>query len=462
MKNTKNKKLIILLSAITGLFLLIVLYLLYFELFLSEDLNKNSLNARNSVDETKIKRGTIFDKYGDVLTESILVDGEYVRENKYNYLYSNIIGYNSTQFGKTGIELVYNSDLLNIKRNSDIFDKIESIYKDSTIGANIYLTIDDKLQSYVYDILGDEKGVAIVANPRTGEILSLVSKPSYNINKLSEDWDNIINSNDALLLNRATQGLYEPGSVFKIVSAISFLRSGIDLEYNDMGSAKIAGNTVNNYNNASYGQMDLEKALNVSSNTYFFEKSQDVSNEIFEKTIADFGINKEFDFPILINDSKFPFKNGLSNLEKAYAAFGQGKNYMKPLDLLLVGMGIANDGIVYTPKIVDKIDDNGNIKSIENKILSNSIEKELANTIKDYLTSTAESNNVYLKNGIRIAGKTGSAETVSNLNNLWYLSMAPAENPEYVVLILLEHTDGLASKKAVPKAVNILNYIYSN
>lgn len=460
MKNIKNKKLIFLLGTITILFLLIILYLVYFEIFKSDKLNKHVLNPRNSVDETKNKRGSIFDSNGVELASSVLKDEKYTRKYKYDYLYSNIIGYNSQKYGKSGLELFYNNELLNISRNLDIFDKVENIYKKDE-PSNLHLTIDDKIQSYAYDVLGKSKGVVLVANPKTGEILSMVSKPSFNINKIESNWENIIKSEDAILLNRATQGLYEPGSVFKVLTSIAILRSGIDQNYNDTGSATIAGNTVRNVNKNVYGKMDLEKALNVSANTYFFEKSQKISNDIFSSVVKDFGINKKFDFPLLRNNSKIPFKSGLSNIEKAYASFGQGKTYINPLDMLLIGMGIANDGVVMKPKIVNKIENGKYKKEIPNEILSNSIKSDDANTIKSYLESTAKSNGVRLKNGISIAGKTGSAETSGNKNHLWYLSMAPSDNPEYVVLVLLENSDGLASKLAVPKSVSILNYIFS-
>lgn len=460
MRNIKNKKIIFLLGTITTLFLLIILYLVYFEIFKSEKLNKHALNPRNSIDETKIKRGSIFDSNGVELASSELDDEKYTRKYKYNYLYSNLIGYSSKRYGKSGIESSYNNELLNITRNLNIFDKVENIYKKEDI-TNVHLTIDDKIQSYAYDVLGDRKGVVLVANPKTGEILSMISKPSFNVNEIETDWENIVNSEDAILLNRATQGLYEPGSVFKVITSLAILRSGIDQDYTDTGSATIGGNTVKNIFNNVYGKMDLEKALNVSANTYFFEKSQQISNDIFSDVIKDFGINKNFDFPLLKKESKIPFKKGLSNIEKAYASFGQGKTYMTPLDMLLVGMGIANDGVVMKPKIINKLESGNSLKKIPNEILSNKIKSDNANKIKSYLESTAKSSGISLKNGISIAGKTGSAETVGSKNHLWYLSMAPADNPQYVVLVLFENTDGLASKLVVPKAVNILNYIFS-
>ncbi|EHR34417.1 peptidoglycan D,D-transpeptidase FtsI family protein [Helcococcus kunzii] len=459
---SKNKKLVFLLASIVALFLIQALYLVFFQLTKADELNNHKLNARNQVDETLIARGTIFDRNGKELAYSKLVDGAYQRENLYNYLYSTIIGYNSIQYGKSGLELTYNADLLNLKHNADIFTRLDNLFDNSEKGNDLYLTIDDKLQSYTYDLLGDKKGAVIVANPKTGAILSMVSKPSLSIKGLEDNWDEIVNSEDGLMLNRATQGLYEPGSIFKAFTSIAFLRSGMDLNYNDTGEATIADYTVHNFDNQKYGEMDLEKALQVSSNTYFFEKSQDVTNEMFSDTLKDFGIGVDDSFPINRNKSIFPYKKGLSNLEKGNTAFGQGEMYVTPIDMLQIAMGIANDGVVYKPYIVNKINRSNGEEVTNPKILSDKIEKKYAETVRKYLLSTAKYNGYTLNSGQTMAGKTGTAETTNNLNNAWYLGMSPADDPKYVVIVVVERTEQLAGRVAAPIAIKTLDYIYQN
>lgn len=459
MKVSKNRKLILLLGIITLLFLLVVFYLVYFQLFKANYLNNDIRNARNYSDESNVKRGNIYDKNGTLLTYSEKVNDTYKRFNEYNHIYSNIIGYSHNRLGKSNIEAYYNRDLLNITNNADIFTRLDSIVDDSA-KSDLYLTIDNDIQRGLWEIFGNNKGSLIVAKPKTGEIVSLITKPTFNVNRLEENWSEIISSEDGVLLNRATQGMYEPGSIFKVLTSVAFLRSGIDLNYNDTGTAQVADYSVENFGGASYGEMDLEKALSVSSNTYFFEKSTQVSNKIFTDTIYDFGIGRNYDLPLTRNTSKFPFRNGLSDLEKANAAYGQGETYVTPMDMLLVAMGIANDGVVYQPKIVEKVDRNGITQTINSKVLSNDIESEFAKTIREYLKSTAEYNDYQLRNGISLAGKTGTAESSEN-NNLWYLGMAPAENPEYVIIVTIENSTSTAGRVAAPIAVEALNYIFS-
>lgn len=459
MKNdSKNKRLIVLMSVVTGLFLIIVFYLVYFEIFKAEKLNEDIRNARNFFDDSKIDRGSIFDKNGKLLAESKEIDGEFLRKYSYDYIYSNIIGYSNSKLGKSNIEASYNQELLNITDNSDIFTKLDNLVNDSET-SDIYLTIEDEIENYAWHALGERFGSVFITKPKTGEIVAMVSKPSFDVNNILNVWENVIKSQDGNLLNRITQGQYEPGSIFKVLTSIVFLRSNINLDYFDSGTATIADYTVQNYASHEYGQMDLERALNVSSNTYFFEKSQLVSNKMFTDTLKDFGIGKEINFPINKTDSKFQFRNNLSDLEKGNSAYGQGENYVTPFDMMLIAMGIANDGVVYQPYIVDRINRNGISQLTKPTILASSIEPEYASLVRSYLKSTAEYNGYKLNNNISFAGKTGTAESSEN-NIAWYMGMAPAEDPEYAIIVNIENTTQLASKTAAPLAVDIMNHLY--
>lgn len=461
MNKSKNKKLLFLLYAIVAIFLFMAIYLVYFQFFESDRLNKDYRNARNFIDESTVERGTIFDRNGLELAYSEEIDGVYERFNRYNYLYSNIIGYNSDNYGKSGIESSYNSDLLNINNNKDFFTKIDSLIKPDA-GNDIYLTIDDQLQSMAYDILGDYNGSVIVSDPKNGKILTMLSKPSFNVNTLDENWDDIINSENGELLNRPTQGQYEPGSIFKTLTSLVFLRNNIDLDYYDTGEATISGHSVYNYNDGVYGEMDLEKALNVSSNTYFYEKSQEVSNADFRKAISDFGIGKDFDFPLEIVKSNFPFKDSLGDIDKGNAAFGQGQTYVNPLDMSLIANGIANDGVVYKPLLVDKVVRSGIDIPQDTEILSSSVEASYAKLIRQYMESTAIYNDYRMDSGISVAGKTGTAENGQGSYNTWFMGMAPADNPKYTIIVTIEHQEEASGSNAAPVGTKILDYAVNN
>lgn len=461
MKNTMNKKLIILLGTITSLFLIIAVYLIYFELFKSAWLNNHNLNRRNYVDETKYKRGSILDRNGKILAESVLEENKYKRVNTYNYMYSSIIGYNSIKYGRSGIEASLNSELLNTSKSKNIFDKIEDSVINKDEGNDVYLTIDDRIQSYAYDALGNRKGVVIVTNPKNGEILAMVSKPGFNVNKLEENWEEYINSKQGIMLNRATQGLYEPGSIFKIITSMAFLDKGIDLEYNDTGQATIGGYTVKNYMNGKHGKMDLRKALMVSSNTYFFEKSQEITNTEFIKTLDKFGMTKDYNFELPKKKPIFPFKEGLSALGKANAAFGQGKTYVNPLTMSLSINAIANEGIVYKPQIIKSIKRSNSERNIDNQILTDDINKNNANLIKEYLHSTDLDYGIGKRFGISLAGKTGTAENSTKYDHRWYMGMTPVENPKYTVVVLVEGTDESTVRASAHTGAKILKYCLS-
>lgn len=458
MNKNKNKKLIFLLSAFTFLFLLVALYLVYFQLTKASSLNEDPRNARNFADDSQVARGTIYDVNGNTIAYSEKEGDNYVRKYTCNYLYSNIVGYSDPKLGKMGIEAYHNADLLNITDNKDLFTKIDSLVDDTEV-SDLYLTLDNRIQEYLYGLLGDKKGTIIVTKPKTGEVVGMVSKPAFNVNQLRENWTNILESSDAVLLNRATQGLYEPGSIFKVLSSVVFLRSGIDLGYTDNGTATIADYTVSNYNGAANGNIGLEQALNTSSNTYYFDKSQQVPNKMFTDTIYDFGIGRSYKFPMDVSKSIFPFRNNLSDLEKANAAYGQGETYVTPMDMMLVAMGIANDGRVNKPYIVKSINRNGIDQDTRTEILSSDIEANYARTVRSYMESTATYNGYYLSSGRSIAGKTGTAETDENMN-LWFMGMAPADDPEYAIIVLVENDYGLANSVAAPIATTALDYIF--
>lgn len=462
MKNSKNMKMIIILSVIILMFSSIVVYMAYFQLFKSSQLAANDLNVRNVVDLSTLRRGTIFDKDGNILAYSEKdSDGKYIRKNNYNYMYTNVIGYNSPSYGKTGLEKIYNNELTNNSVNKDILAKIEDMYRKPTRGKDLYLTIDNMLQSYAYDLLGEEKGAIIVTEVKTGKILAMVSKPTFNVNRLEEDWEEIINSNDANLLNRPTQGLYTPGSVFKLVTSIALLEENVSLDYDDKGKTSINGYVVRNFNGQVYGEMDLEKALQVSSNTYFVDKSIDLNPTEFKDILERFGLFKHVDYDFIKHEPIVNFSSGMKKEDKAASAFGQGKNVFTPMDMHMITMGIGNDGTVMKPYLVDMIKNEDKIE-LRNKsqILSKAIEPEIAKKIREYLKSTADYNE-YTISSTNIGGKTGTAEIGDDYNNAWYTALAPIENPQYAVTVIIEKTKSLGGEVAAPIGLKILDYLFS-
>lgn len=459
MNNNKKKKILVVLVLLLISFLALALYMTYFQLFKADFYASHNFNARNWVDESRVMRGDILDREGKVLAYSQREnDKETNRYYTYDYLYSPIIGYSSKELGNTGIEQSYNQELLNITTNSDFITRLEGIYKQSDKGKDVYLTIDSKVQSYMYKLLSGYKGAIIVKDPSTGDIIAMASRPTFNVNNLKRDWDKLISSNDGVMINRASQGLYTPGSIFKVVSSIVFLENDIDLNYEDKGSTVINGYKISNYKNRAYGTIGLREALIHSSNAYFSDKSKLVSNSDYQKVISRLMIGEKYPFDLAKSDSRTYFKKNIDELEKAVTAFGQGRTMVTPLDMVNLISAVANDGVMMQPRIVSKTSLDGNDNIISEKTLSKAIDKSVNDKLKDYLEKTAKNTGVALSNGNPLAGKTGTAE-VEDTTNLWYIGYGPADDPKYSIAIVLEDTgleNGHKAKEIFIKAMNYL------
>ncbi|MDU6065091.1 MAG: penicillin-binding transpeptidase domain-containing protein, partial [Anaerococcus sp.] len=259
-KSTMNKRLIYVLMLFIVMFLLIVLYLVYFQLFRAQTLAENNHNKRNWVNENEIKRGNIYDRNGKVLVYNEKDEnGNSIRVYNNGIINSAFTGYNSVQYGKSGLEKTYNNELLNISDQPT--SKIRDMVEKTGVGNNLNLTIDQTIQEIAFNCLGDHIGSIVVMDPRNGEVLAMVSKPSYDPNTLDQDWNTLIQNNDAPLLNRSSQGAYRPASTMKIVSSDVILRSGINTNFNDTGTVKIQNYDIKNYGDSSYGNVNLRTAL---------------------------------------------------------------------------------------------------------------------------------------------------------------------------------------------------------
>ena len=267
--NKELKRIIIVLVAICILFVSLIVYLSYFQVFKAEAVKNNSYNKRLWINEEKILRGSIIDRSGKILAYSEKSGDTYKRFYNYGNLYSHIIGYSSREYGKVGLELEYNNTLLNISENTPL-NELKNIVVPNTEGNTLKLTIDHHLQEYSRNLLNGKKGSIVAMNPTTGEIYAMVSLPDFNPSALKENWNNIMEDRDSPFLNRATSGLYAPGSTFKILTSVGILNTpDLDKQYKCTGSTKIEGYTLKDYGGKAHGNVNLEEALVKSCNSYY-------------------------------------------------------------------------------------------------------------------------------------------------------------------------------------------------
>ena len=432
--NSSIKKVLLFYVAI---FALLIIYLLYFVLFSSKNVIGNSYNPRIAMAEenTNIIRGDILDR-NNVVLATTAEDG--TRKYPFGSIFAHVVGFNTN--GKSGAEVKYNFELLKSNIKSDGDEPVK--------GNSVVLTLDKDLQELAYNKLGDNKGAIVALDSTTGEVLAMVSSPSFDPETLEETWDTLSNdTQNSPLLNRATQGLYPPASVFKIIMSIAFMNSGINWEdytYTCNGYYSYNGKTISCYNGNAHGTVDLKQALTVSCNSFFISLYNKLSTVQVANTAQKFMFNKSLDFPLEYKESSFPL-SPLDNVMTILQTYmGQGETLITPLHMALIGAAIANDGVMMKPYILKSIvgADGEVLQTTKAQKLKKVTSAENAQKLREMLVNVVQNGTATkAKNSyVSIAGKTGTAQVEGQKDHSWFLAMAPADNPTFVVAVLLENS----------------------
>ncbi|NLK43780.1 MAG: penicillin-binding protein A [Tissierellia bacterium] len=460
------KRIILVLVGLCLAFISLIVYISFFQVFKATTVKNNSYNKRLWINEESILRGSFLDRNGKTLVYSEKKDSSYERHYLYGRLYSHIIGYSYREYGKAGLELQYNNQLLNISENAAI-NELKNLVSPTTEGNNIKITIDHELQTKARNLLKGKKGSIIAMNPVNGEVYAMVSLPDFDVNRIKEDWKTITERPDSPLINRATQGLYEPGSVFKVITTAAFLEDeDMDITYDCTGTANVGGYEFTDYNKKAHGSLDLKRALAESCNTYFTTKSVEVGKDLIGNTADKFMLNNKIPFDLPVKNSQFPYKGLLDKTELAAAAIGQGKVLVTPLNMAMVASGIANGGQVVKPILVKEVlsKDGKVLKTNTTEILSLATDPINANLIKEMMVEAVNSGTgtrARIKN-VKVAGKTGTAETSSGKSHAWFIGFAPADEPKVAVAVVLEEENSTGGTAAAPMARDIMLHVINN
>jgi penicillin-binding protein 2 len=362
-------------------------------------------------------------------------------------------------------------------------------------GNNIVLTLDLELQKEAEKLFRDRAGAAVMMAVDTGEILAMTSSPSYDpevfIGRMyQEEWKKLESDPGHPLLNRAIQGQYPPGSVFKLVVAAAGLEQGIITEesrFNCRGYFKFGRKKFRCWRMWGHGNIALEQAIVQSCDVYFYNLGKELGIDRIAETAHKFGLGLPTGIrllsekPGLIPTTSWKKKNLKSPWipgETIPCAIGQGYVLVTPIQAVLIPCIIANGGRLFRPQVVKRIED------LEGKVIEEFLPEEYANNIisEDVreLLARAMTGVVNDKRGtaywtarsgkLTIAGKTGTAqvvrlETKEDKNkeeiprelrdHAWFVAFAPAEEPEVAVAVLVEH-GGQGSTGAAPLAKSLL------
>lgn len=434
------------------LFVALITYINYIVLFKSEAAIESVYNKRNAAEKSKVLRGNILDRDNNPIVQGEKT-GEFTQARKYvgGIAFSHVVGYYDEVYGMSGIEKKFDKELSGKAVNGikDFLGFLKFKKEEEKVGNNIVTTLNSNLQKKAYELLGNKRGSIVAVDPKSGEVLAMVSKPGFNPETLKEDWEKLSKDINTPFLNRAVSGLYPPGSTFKAVTAISALENiqGVqNRTFKDEGKINFNSKEyLENYKGNAMGNIGLEEAFYRSSNVVFGSLAMELGNEKLKSTAEKFLFNKDITSRTLtIDNSKFPTysKEEVGNV--AQSGIGQSGVLASPIEMALVASTIANNGVMMEPNIVRQIvDSNGSVvKQFEPKELGTITTADNAQLLKQYMRSvvtkgTGRDANI---NGIQISGKTGTADqdTGKKIPHSWFIGFAPYDKPEIAFAIIVE------------------------
>ena len=467
-KKSNNLEFAVITYGFLALFIAMCLYFAYYLTFGAEDFINNPYNARVSKFSENVIRGDILSSDGQVLaTTQVAGDGTEVRSYPYGRIFAHAVGYNTN--GKAGVELDGNFNML---RSHSFFltRLIHDFTDEKDQGDSVVTTLDAGMQQAAYNAFGDYRGAVVAIEPSTGKILTLMSKPDFDPGSIASNWEALNSDSDSsVLLNRATQGLYPPGSTFKILTALEYLneKGHTDDTFDCQGTYTENGYTIHCYGNTSHGHEDLTQAFSKSCNVAFSQAGLSLNLNKYHALAENMLFNKDIPTKLSnVKKSSFDLKKGDDPVLVMQTAIGQGDTLVTPLHMAMIAAAIDNDGVVMEPYIIDKVvNDNGDLVRpffAENygAIISSDDAKKLRKLMHSVVTEGTGS--ALNTEAYKAYGKTGSAEYTSDKNatHSWFVGFAKKDGKEVAVAVIMEGA-GSGSSHAVPVARAMFDNYFS-
>ncbi|MHB1159293.1 MAG: peptidoglycan D,D-transpeptidase FtsI family protein [Chloroflexota bacterium] len=473
---------------LAGLLLLslvaIALTLTYWQVIRSQELVYGPYNPRLLEEEKQTARGRILDRTGRVLAYSEQTDRG--MERRYSDpTTAPITGYYSTRYGASGLESSFARYLRGDVQANPIDTLVNQALHRPSVGADLHLTLDPRVQAAAAQAMGSDRGAIVALDPRTGAVLAMVSTPYFDPNRIDEGWSGLQGDPAEPLYNRATMGLYTPGSVFKIVTASAAIDLGLvdlDKRYQCTEDLTVDGFVIQNKNHPGVSDVTFVDDFAYSCNVTFARvglglgsgplplgdqthapapRTRDIgdSRQRFLDYAARFGLEGPLPFDIPTSASRVGNRE-LSRVELANTAFGQGDLQVTPLLMALASATVANDGKMPQPYLVSEIRDRqGNLlQSHSPRILREVISQDSAGAMNRLMVASVQEG--YARTaaipGLRVGGKTGSAEVGPGLKtHSWFIGYAPADDPVVAVAVIMENK-GPGSDFAAPAGRKVM------
>lgn len=457
-----NRNIMFLTYVVLAAFLGMILYFGYFLQVKSEEVINNSYNARLDRFSDRIVRGKILSSDGQVLAETHIGDnGDEIRVYPFGTLFAHVVGHSTK--GKTGLESLGNFYLLTSHVNL-LEQVVNEISDQKNPGDDVITSLDVGLQQVAYQALGDRRGAVVAIEPDTGKILAMVSKPDYDPNPLSLEaaWEGLVSSeNDqGQLLNRAAQGLYPPGSTFKIVTALEAMRENpsgyLDYQFDCSGVFHQDAYSIRCYHSTAHGAQDFGLSFANSCNGAFANLGLQLDLDAMYSLAGQLLFNSELPLTMAYSKSSYQMKGGAGEWEILQTAIGQGKTQVTPIHMAMITSAIANGGTLMKPYVMERVQNAAGeevkkfLPESYGSLMTAAESKQLNDLMVRVVTEGTGS--ALRDASYQAAGKTGSAEFETDKEtHAWFTGYAPAEDPQLVVTVIVEE-GGSGGKAAAPIA----------
>ena len=437
----------------------LTLHIIYISVFKADELAENPLNQRTSAMQKEVLRGRIMTADGKVLAENLPEGG---RNYPWGEAAASVTGYNGENIGGAGLEAHRNMELMGMSRDFSRLGPVAQLLQ-ADKGNDLETTIDSHAQEAAYEALSGTRGAAVVLNVKTGAILAMVSTPAYDPNFVESDWQHLRDREDSPLLNRAVQGLYPPGSTVKPLVAAAALGEKVTDEkevFNCSGRLELSdGSYIGEYQGEVHGQVDLKEALAESCNVTFGALGLRLGGRKLGKYFENFGFQQEIGGEILMAGSHLPEFDSLGQGDLAQTAIGQSSLLVTPMHMALMASAFANDGNIMKPYLVQKVVSSKGIvmENTRPEKWCSALEPSLAAIIDNYMAQVVQrgTGTAAAVRGIKVTGKTGTAENASGEDHAWFIGSAQLPNRKIAFAIIVEN-GGSGGRAAAPIARQIV------
>jgi len=470
-----NRPILRLYGLVVVLFALLVAFTSRWTIFEASSLRENPLNARTLLEQERIDRGPIVASDGTVLARSVRgAEGTYRRTYPQGEEFAHAIGYYYTTLGSFGLERSRNSPLSG-QTGTNLQTILDQLQGKKPAGDKIITTLEPGAQQVANAALDGHKGAVVALEPRSGAVTVMASSPGFDPNELRSPAHaaGLKEDPQGPLINRATQFGYAPGSTFKVVTATAAIDTGAytpESTVSGRNDIPVSGVPLSNDDNESFGQITLTEALVHSVNTAWAQVAEKLGKRTLGRYMDRFGFDRkpELDYPPDEMSSSGEYLGPIllaptsPRVDVGRMGIGQDKLEVTALQMAEVAAAVANRGRLMVPHLTQRIvdPDGRTVQRVAPRVQSVVMKPSTATAVTSMMEAVVNEGTGVAAQipGVKVAGKTGTAETQigNTINNVWFIAFAPANDPRVAVAVTLQNVPGQGAAFAAPVAREII------